>query len=125
MSTAKLFQNRRLYAGAVINELIAAGELRVTCPTVEAFEEYLMPVGAAEAGDGLGRATPADNGRLAGRERFDIPDGFSKKPGVRIVARGGILALHLRARGHIFFVGCGAHATSAERASSIVAASNA
>jgi hypothetical protein len=105
-TAAKLPQDRHLYTGAVVDELVAGSQLRVTRFSVEAFEQYRVPVRATEAGDGHG-PTPARFRSLAARQPFDILYRLSEKPNI------------------IFVVGCGAHATSAESGSSIVAASRA
>ena len=106
LSAAKLPQDGHLYTGAVVHELIARSQLRVTRFSVEAFEQYRVSIRATEAGDGHG-PTPARFRSLTARQPFDILYSLSEKPNI------------------IFVVGCGAHATSAESGSSIVAASRA
>jgi hypothetical protein len=106
LSAAKLPQDRHLHTGAVVDELIAGSQLRVTRFAVETFEQYRVSIRATEAGDGHG-PTPARFRSLTARQPFDILYRLSEKPNI------------------IFVVGCGAHATSAESGSSIVAASRA
>ena len=106
LSAAKLPQDGHLYTAAVVDELVAGSQLRVTRFSVEAFEQYRASIRATEAGDGRG-AAPARFRSLTARQPFDILYSLSEKPNI------------------IFVVGCGAHATSAESGSSIVAASRA
>jgi hypothetical protein len=106
LSAAKLPQDGHLYTGAVVDELVAGSQLRVTRFAVETFEQYRVSIRATEAGD-RHWPTPASFRSLRARQPFDILYGLSEKPDI------------------IFVVGCGAHATSAESGSSIVAASRA
>jgi hypothetical protein len=106
LAAAKLPQDRHLDTGTVVDELVAGSQLRVTRFSVETFEQYRVSIRATEAGDGHG-PTPARFGSLTARQPFDILYSLSEKPNI------------------IFVVGCGAHATSAESGSSIVAASRA
>jgi hypothetical protein len=106
LPAAKLPQDRHLDTGAVIDELVASRQFRVAGFAVEAFEEHGVSVRATEPCDGHG-STTARYRSLSAREPFDILYSLSEKPNI------------------IFVVGCGAHATSAESGSSIVATSRA
>jgi hypothetical protein len=101
-TAAKLPQDGHLYTGAVVDELVASSQLRVTRFSVEAFEQHRVSIRATEPSDGHG-PTLARYRSLTARQPFDILYSLSEKPNI------------------IFVVGCGAHATSAESGSSIVA----
>jgi hypothetical protein len=106
LPAAKLPQNGHLHSSAVVNELIARRQFRITRFPIETLKQHSMPIRTAEARDRRG-SPPAgnDRSRLTARQPFDILYRFSEQPKI------------------IFVVGCGYHATSAEIGSSIVAAS--